>query len=126
MPQGYVVIVMTVIEFYEKIGGDYKEVTNRLMKESRLRIYLMQFEAEDSFAEFIEKLDAEEYEDAFRAVHNIKGLALNLGLTPLIEVVSTLCELLRKGKPEIDISDKVEELRQAYKLVTDNILRLNE
>lgn len=106
---------MDIREFFEKEGGSYDEVMGRLGKEERIIKYLKKFaEGEDYRVELKNALENEDYETAFRTVHNLKGLSLNLGLKKLHDTSDILCEEIRHGKPDKDISDMVDAVMDAY------------
>ena len=106
---------MNVKEFYSITGGNYEEVLARLGKEERIVKYLKRF-ADDTnyFEEFLSAFNSADYETAFRTVHNIKGLALNLGIPSLFKAVDPLCEAIRHGKPEFDVSELITGLKDIY------------
>lgn len=54
------------------------------------------------------------YEEAFRAAHNLKGVCQNLGISRLAESSSELCETMRNGEPVVDITPLVERVRDDY------------
>ena len=96
---------MTLKEFYETAGGSYEEAMSRLMDEKRILKYLGKFADTIDYAEMNKAIDEERWEEAFRFSHNLKGMALNLSLGRLAQKSSELCETMRHGKPEVDISD---------------------
>ena len=106
---------MTVKEFYEKLGGNYEEVVKRLMKEERVVKYLNKFLDNTDLDNLDNFLEEKNYPEAFRTVHSIKGVALNLNLDPLAEVSSVLCEELRNGEPQVDISNMLVDVKEKYK-----------
>ena len=56
-----------------------------------------------SFSQLQSTLEEKNVEEAFRAAHTLKGVAQNLGFTPLYEATATLTEVLRAGNlPEDD------------------------
>lgn len=113
---------MTVKEFYDVIGGGYEDVLSRMLKDERIVKYLRRFPEDPSYGAFFEQLEAENYEEAFRNVHTLKGLALNLGLEKLGEASSAVCEELRpKVAPDKDISGMIETLREEYNKVMENL-----
>ncbi len=113
---------MTVKECYEMFGGDYNGVLSRLMKDERIIKYIKIFAAGEELKLFKNNLSAEKYEDAFRNIHNIKGVSLNLGLTPLHNVADILCEALRPGKkPDTDISQMVTDVETAYAKIIEAV-----
>ena len=57
----------------------------------------------------------------FKCVHDLKGMALNLGLTALQQAAQNLCEAVRYGEPSVDISPLYQEVTKEYQKVTDII-----
>ena len=116
---------MTVQECYSVFGGDYLGVSARLRKDERILKYLRMFVSDESDRLLADALAGERYEEAFRHVHNLKGVALNLGLTPLQIPAETLCEALRPGKPTVDISAMTEAVFAAYRRIYSAIQLLD-
>lgn len=115
---------MEIREFYEAIGGNYNDVFSRLMKDERILKYLGKF-LEDNNLELMDKNLAENnYEEAFKNVHTLKGIVLNLGLEPISKTSKILCEEIRYGEPKNDISQMNKDLHEAYDLVTNKIKEL--
>ena len=102
---------------YKQLNGNYNEVMSRLMKEERVFKYLKKFTANSDYADFCRGYEAHDWELAFRAVHSIKGMALNLAITELAEVSSELCETMREGEPQVDITKLVADFKVEYDLV---------
>lgn len=103
---------MTLNEFYAAVGGSLDEVMGRLAKEERILKYLTKFTDNTDYDELVDTLETENYEEAFRHVHNLKGVAANLGLGALYESSHILCEELRPGKkPETDISEMLAKVK---------------
>ena len=117
---------MTLKEFYNEINGSYEEVLGRLMNDKRIYKYLFKFPASDDYKCFKEALAEEKWEEAFRFSHNLKGVCLNLGLGDLTTAAVDVCESLRKGKPEIDISGMLELLAEKYDEIVTKIGELDE
>lgn len=99
---------MELKEVYQKVGGDYNAVMDRLLTEDRIKKYLLKFRDSASMDLITKPLEQEDYETAFREAHNLKGMCLNLGLDRLAKSSSDLTELLRGGKPDGDISAIVD------------------
>lgn len=105
---------MTVKECYDKMGANYKEVIARLLTDARVEKYILKFADGNDYALIEEAIAEERWEDAFRNVHNLKGVALNLALTNVHKTSDVLCEALRGGKPSVDITPLLEDVRKAY------------
>lgn len=112
---------MNLIEFYDKIGGAYEEVKGRLMTDDRIMKYLNKFLEVDYYQQMMSCIKAENWEDAFRFSHDLKGIGLNLGLGDMAKNSSDLCETMRHGKPQEDISALVELVSQNYEFVCEAI-----
>ncbi|MCH5267964.1 MAG: Hpt domain-containing protein [Lachnospiraceae bacterium] len=105
---------MTVKECYEAMGGDYEDVKGRLLTDARVEKYLIKFKDANDIQKVVDSLEEQDYESAFRHVHNIKGLSLNLGLSKLRNSSDVLCEELRGGKPEGDISSLLDDMKKDF------------
>ena len=102
---------MELREFYAAVGGDLEEVKGRLAKEERIYKYLGKFVDSTDYDELISSLQSENYEEAFRHIHNLKGVSANLGLGELFQASHVLTEELRPGvKPDKDISEMLAEV----------------
>ena len=80
---------MTLEECYESFKGDYEEVVNRLCSRKFVEKFLVKFLADKSYEDLHRYLDEENYEEAFRAAHTLKG------------VCQKVTEALRGGKNEV-------------------------
>lgn len=117
---------MGLKEFYSEINWDYEEVLSRLGKEDRILKYLKRFVDNDDYSLAKSTLSGKDYKEAFRHVHNIKGMSLNLGLGSLIKSSSELCEALRNGEPAVDISDMLAKIDEDYLMVVSAIKQIDE
>lgn len=115
---------MTVQELYSELDGDFYGVSQRLPSEALIVKFLKKFVDSDELSVFKENLAAKNYKDAFRNIHNIKGVCLNLGLDKLGEVSSELCETLRNGEPAQDITGFIEKVEQEYARTVEIIGKL--
>lgn len=88
---------MTVSEFYTEIGGDYEDVLGRFRGEERVIKFLRLFLADTSISDLRRNMAEENYQEAFRAAHTLKGVASNLGLTSMQTAASEVTEALRGG-----------------------------
>lgn len=115
---------MTVKEFYDSIGSRYEDVIGSLLSDERIMKYLGKFNACDDVNILKAQLEEENWEEAFRSVHSLKGMCLNLSLSSLAIASSNLCEELRHGKPEIDVWPLYESVVKEYELVHEGINKL--
>ena len=66
---------MTIQECYAALGGDYQEVLGRLYSESLVQRFVGKFLSDPSFQLLEDSLKAENYDEAFRAAHTLKGVS---------------------------------------------------
>lgn len=74
---------MTLQEFYDRIGGDYKATISRLPSEALIKKFVLKYPGDPSFNQLKDALAAQDWELAFRASHTLKGVAQNLGMDRL-------------------------------------------
>lgn len=84
---------------FEAYGADYDATMERFMGNEDMYRRILGMLFQDGCAEQIEAaLAAGDLTAAFQAAHTLKGVAGNLGLTPLYGAVSALVEPLRRGE----------------------------
>lgn len=76
---------MTLQEFYDRIGGDYKATISRLPSEALIKKFVLKYPGDPSF-------------------NQLKGVAQNLGMDRLYKTAATLCDAVRGPKPLEDAS----------------------
>lgn len=104
---------MTLQECYAAMGGNYDDALGRLRSERLVQKFVLKFLADGSYDLLCRSLEEENYEEAFRAAHTIKGVCQNLSIDKLQASSSRLCESLRNGySPEADAL--AEEVRTDY------------
>ncbi len=107
---------MTIKSLYEAVGGDYQDVVKRLISEEFAAQLALGFLDDDGFSSLEKAMKNRNAEDAFRAAHTLKGVALNLGFKNLGESASELTEVLRKRT--FDGADEpFEKVRADYAVV---------
>ena len=87
-------------ETFEAYGADYAATMERFMGNEAmyLRFLDMLFQ-DENLSKLGEALDGGDLQSAFSAAHTLKGVAANMGLTPLYAAVCTIVEPLRAGTP---------------------------
>lgn len=104
---------MTLQECYAALDGDFAGVSGRLPSEKFIQKYVLKFLDDGSYELLLRSMEEENWEEAFRAAHTIKGVCQNLSIQKLQDSSSRLCESLRNGyTPEAD--DLAEEVRADY------------
>lgn len=86
---------MTIQECYAALEGDYQEVLGRLYSDALVQRFVGKFLSDPSFPLLERSLKEENYEEAFRAAHTLKGVTQNLSFTRLYRSSHELTEALR-------------------------------
>lgn len=86
---------MTIQECYAALEGDYEEVLGRLYSEALVKKFVGKFLNDKSFHLLESSLSAQDYDEAFRAAHTLKGVAQNLSFTKLYHSSHSITEALR-------------------------------
>ena len=79
---------MTIREFYTLVGGSYDDMAERFPSDALILRFLTMLPQDGSMELLVRSMDTADAKTAFRAVHTLKGVALNLGLTALAGVCS--------------------------------------
>lgn len=124
MDEGREENVMTVKECYEQMQGNYEEVLGRLGSEAMVLKYAKKFLADESCRELTAAMEAKDYAEAFKHVHNLKGVCLNLAFTGLCESSAELCDALRSGEPVGDVEGMFSRVEEDYARVIAAIQQL--
>ncbi|MGN0341639.1 MAG: Hpt domain-containing protein [Roseburia sp.] len=117
---------MRLEECYQKLGGNYGEVLERLKKEERIARMLKKVPADSTMQQLRDALEQQAYEEAFRCAHNLKGVCANLGLGHLGTSASALTECLRGGVPKGNPSQLMAQVEEDYALTVAAIGQLEE
>lgn len=88
---------MTLQECYTALEGDYAGVRSRLPTEKMVQKFVLKFANDKSYDLLLRSMETEDYAEAFRAAHTIKGVCQNLDFTKLYNSSSELSEALRDG-----------------------------
>jgi HPt (histidine-containing phosphotransfer) domain-containing protein len=86
--------------------------------------FLVKFLEDNNFDELKKNIKLKNYEDAFANAHTLKGVAANLGLDSLYEILVDMVEELR-DKIYDDNSGKLKQLEDNYNEICD-IIREND
>ena len=111
---------MNLVELYDKIGGDYGDVMNRLRNEDRIKKFLGLFLRDTSFSDLSDGIAAKDWNTAFRGAHTLKGVAANMAFSELYKSACDITEALRGGK-ELQDEKLFENVVKSYKNTVENI-----
>ena len=104
---------MKLDEFFRCVGGDYGEAKARFQNDERIVRFLNMFPGDTP--------------TAFRAVHTLKGVALNLGLGSLAHASSQMTEALRgQDKLPNNVQPLYEAVRKEYDAVRGALEQLEK
>ncbi len=78
--------------------------------------FLKQFLSDENYNNMAVCMEKEDYEGAFRAAHNLKGICANLSLVKLQGVINEQTELLRAKKWK-EAREKMGHITEAYNAV---------
>lgn len=115
---------MTIQEAYNEIGANYSEVIARMNKDERIDKYLRIFTEMNDYNALKIALEEQNYDDAFRYAHNLKGVGINLGLSMFVVASSKMCDLLRGGAPSEDIEPYLSEISKEYNRIIEVVSKL--
>ena len=116
---------MTIQECYQKLGGDFAGVEQRLRSVSLIKRFITKFLEDDSFSNLFQAMQAGKREEAFRAAHTLKGVCANLSFTRLCASASALTEALRPQGEVLPAQalPLLEEVSRDYRITVDAIRR---
>ncbi len=114
---------MNLKECYGLMNGDYDGVMSRLVKEERVKKFVLKFLDDTSYQLLCTSLQEHQYDEAFRAVHTIKGICQNLGFIQLYHSSNELTEKLR-NQDYTNLDDFVEKVKRDYNEVVLAIRKL--
>lgn len=121
---------MLLKECYDAFGGSYELVKVRISKDEIIKKFVIKFLSEPSFDNLCRALEDENYVEAFRAAHSLKGISANLAFQRLENSVSVLTELLRDSdKKTVDkeqCKKHMEYVIKDYNDVIEAVRKLNE
>ena len=98
----------------------------RLRSEERILKFLKMVLKDTSFKDLCDAMEEQDYEKAFRAVHTLKGVLLNLGLTVQGRYAAALTEALRGRQENEEIKPLFTQLVSSYGEMCSAIKELAE
>lgn len=117
---------MTVKNVYDEIDGNYDEIMGRMNSEEFIATLLGMFLQDESYGQLTACMESENYQDAFRAAHNMKGLCANISMSGLGGVAEEITEALRDGKDVEKAKALMPVLTERYQKTVETIKRFQE
>ena len=122
--------VVTIKEFYDVTGSDYNDAIKRFMDERRLEKFVKMFLDDPSYRDLETCLAQSDLEEAFHAVHTLKGVCLNLSFSRFYESASAVTETLRSAKSDREqlgpVYSCMEVLRKDYSAIIAAIHQIGQ
>ncbi|MGM9960075.1 MAG: Hpt domain-containing protein [Allobaculum sp.] len=117
--------MMTLKDGYAKFGGDYESVLSRLRKEKTVQKFVFKFLNDQSFETFEAMMKEENYDEALRAVHTLKGICQNLSFDRLFESSNAVTQALKAGDTE-KARALMPKLAEDYQLLIKVVLECKQ
>lgn len=109
----------------EEIGINVDEALERFSNiEDLFDSFLVKFLNYSEYNDLKEALENEQFEEAFKACHTMKGVVGNLSIIPLYKIVFEETELLRNGTDVAGAVELFPRLSAEYKRVCDLIRKV--
>jgi len=105
---------MNLQECYERLGGSYADVLARMCGEARVERFVRRFLQDTSFVAILPALEAGDHDGAYRAVHSLKGVAMNLSFLPLQSACEEMCAAMRAGDYAV-AQDRYAQVAECYR-----------
>ena len=116
---------MTLQECYAALEGEYQGVLGRLWSLRLVQKFVLKLLKDGSYDLLLRSMAEENWQEAFRAAHTIKGVCQNLDFTRLYRSSSQLSEALRNGfTPEAPAL--AEQVKEDYARTTAAIRAFQE
>lgn len=102
-------------ERMESAGYDVNGALARFVNNEILFMtFLKKFPTDEHYAAIRPNIDNGNIDEAYKAAHAIKGVAGNLGLTPVFETVNDMLILIKHKDETPDFDTKVVELYEIF------------
>lgn len=102
-------------EIFENYGADYNTTMTRFMGDEKMYMkFLDMFFKDENLLKMGQALEEGALTAAFEAAHTLKGVAANMGLSPLYQTVCDIVEPLRAGEPRQDYSMLYQRIQDEF------------
>ena len=86
---------MTVKEFYENVHGDYQGALNLMISDAFITRMLGKFAENNRFDDLLQSYKDKNFKGVFEASHSLKGVAGNLSLKSLYDLIVPIVDAVR-------------------------------
>lgn len=101
-------------------GGDYADVIGRLRTNERVAKFVTMFADDTSYDNLVTNMAEQDWEEAFRAAHTLKGISRDMGFIDLSEYASDITEALRADEHE-RAQELLPSVQEEYQHVAEAI-----
>lgn len=115
---------MTLEETYTALEGSYADAISRLRSDKLVRKFALKFLNDGSYQLLQDSLAKQDYAEAFRAAHTIKGVCQNLAFDKLGRSSEQLTESLRGGWSK-DAQPLVSQVEADYQQTINALQKLD-
>lgn len=105
---------------YQMAGGDYAGVIGRLRTNERVAKFVTMFADDTSYDNLVTNMAEQNWEEAFRAAHTLKGISRDMGFIDLSEYASDITEALRADEHE-RAQELLPSVQEEYQHVAEAI-----
>ncbi|MEG1537193.1 MAG: Hpt domain-containing protein [Clostridiales bacterium] len=106
-----------MLQKLQEYGADVDGAMGRFLNDVPLyKTCFTIFLEDEAFLKLAQALEERDYQNAFTYAHTIKGVAGNMGLTPLYQVICHIVEALRKNDYSCLSDYQAEMMEQLDKL----------
>ncbi len=103
-----------LLDVMEDMGAEVDDTIDRLMGDEELYVeYLEKLPKNQNIIDLRKAVDAGDADQAMREVHSLKGVALNLGLLPLVDVCMDMLIDFREGHTDEAMS-QIDEVESTF------------
>lgn len=105
---------LDVVKRLNELGCDTEKALERCVHDASLYVKLLRiFAGDTNFAKLGEGIESKNLKLSFGCAHTIKGVAANLGIQPILNIVGPMVETLRDGSFE-NAAEAYEKLMDAF------------
>ena len=119
---------MTIQEFYTAVDGDYNAAKKVMMMDQMILRCLPMLAQDSACAKLRDAWEKRDRVGVFEALHAMKGVCANLGLTSLSGKAAKALEPLRPGSTltisDEELSEQISEIQEQFDMTIARIREL--